>query len=91
MEIDSVIESLVSSERTISVPEILSRTGEDARLCIARLNTLEKFTLAKIEEPGVWRLPSDWQRSLQELSDYRDVMDRLRPVVSVSRGEGKVA
>jgi len=37
--------------------------------------------LAKIEQPGVWRLEPDWQQSLKDLGEYQDVLDRLRPLV----------
>jgi hypothetical protein len=53
----------------------------NGRQCIARLQTLEAFQLAKVEGPGRWRLAEGWSRSLQELGEYQDVLDRLRPLV----------
>jgi hypothetical protein len=79
--IDRIIEPLVTPERTISLRQILAEPGGDGRLCIARLQTLETLRLAKIEQPGVWRLEPEWRQSLQDLGEYQDVLDRLRPLV----------
>jgi Protein of unknown function (DUF3363) len=79
--IDRIIEPLVTPERTVSLQQILAELGGDGRLCIARLQTLETLRLAKLEQPGVWRLEPEWQQSLKDLGEYQDVLDRLRPLV----------
>ena len=33
------------------------------------------------EGPGLWRLADGWTRSLQDMGEYQDVLDRLRPLV----------
>ncbi|MEO8212377.1 MAG: DUF3363 domain-containing protein [Myxococcales bacterium] len=80
-DIDRAIEPLVRPDRTVSLQQILAEPGGDGRFCIARLQTLETLGIAKNELPGVWRLPTDWQKSLQELGEYQDVLDRLAPLV----------
>jgi type IV secretory pathway VirD2 relaxase len=79
--IDRAIEPLVTTDRTVALEDILREPGGDGRLCVARLQTLEKLGLAKNERPGVWRLEPDWQQSLKERGEYQDVLDRLVPLV----------
>jgi hypothetical protein len=85
--IDRIIEPLVTPERTVSLQQILAEPGGDGRLCIARLQILETLRLAKLEQPGVWRLEPEWQQSLKDLGEYRDLHDRLWPFVG-NRGAG---
>jgi hypothetical protein len=85
--IDRILEALVTPERTVSLQQILAEPGGDGRLCIARLQTLETLRLAKLEQPGVWRLEPEWQQSLKDLGESRDVHERLWPFVG-NRGAG---
>ena len=79
--LDRAIEELAKADGTISLREILAAPEGNGRQCIARLQTLEAFQLTKIEGPGVWRLADGWTRSLQDMGEYQDVVDRLRPLV----------
>jgi hypothetical protein len=79
--LDRTIETLAKAERTVSLREIRTLPEGNGRQCIARLQALEKFQLAKVDGPGRWRLAEGWAKSLQELGEYQDVLDRLRPLV----------
>lgn len=37
--------------------------------------------LAHVERPGTWRLAQGWKESLQEIGEYHDALERLRPIV----------
>jgi type IV secretory pathway VirD2 relaxase len=80
-DLDREIESLAKADRTVHQLEILLVKGGEGRHCIGRLQNLEALQLAKIERPGVWRLEEGWTKSLRELGEYKDVLDRLTPLV----------
>ena len=80
-EIDRVIEWHADPNRTVTLQKLLAEPGSEGRLCIARLKTLEALQLVQIEKPGVWRLAAGWKKSLEELGEYQDVLDRLKPIV----------
>jgi type IV secretory pathway VirD2 relaxase len=58
----------------------LGRIGDERerRRLMGRLRTLEAFTLATRDAPGVWRLQPDWQTALREIGERNDVITRMR-------------
>ena len=79
--LDHDIEALAKADGTVHQREILLVRGGEGRHCIGRLQTLEALQLAKIERPGVWRLAEGWTKSLRDLGEYQDILDRLKPFV----------
>jgi type IV secretory pathway VirD2 relaxase len=79
--LDRVIESVVRPDGIVSVDRILAEPGGEGRSCVARLQSLEKYGLAKNDRAGVWRLEPEWQRSLKDLGEREDVIARLRPLI----------
>jgi type IV secretory pathway VirD2 relaxase len=52
-----------------------------ARL-LARLQVLERLTLARRESPGAWTLATDWQASLRSLGERGDIIKRMHAALT---------
>jgi hypothetical protein len=89
-ELDREIETLAGDKSTISLPQILALPGSEGARCIARLRFLEEVQLAKVEHSGGWKLVDGWTKSLQDRSEYQDVLDRLRPLVGDRAAEFQI-
>jgi hypothetical protein len=80
-EIDRMIADHVRPDRTVTLKELLSAPAPEGRNCVARLQTLGQFDLAREDRPGAWRLAEGWRESLAQLGEYHDRMERLIPLV----------
>jgi hypothetical protein len=79
--LDRAIEAQRSVEGTVSLANLLAEPGREGRQCIARLQTLETLALAQEVQLGVWQLADGWTKSLRDLGERQDVLDRLTPFV----------
>jgi hypothetical protein len=80
-EMDKALATYLDPNRAVTLAQLLARSGDDGRLCLARLKTLETLELAKQERGGTWRLEENWQKSLVELGQRQDIIERLQPFI----------
>jgi Protein of unknown function (DUF3363) len=80
-EIDRMLAGHLSPDGTVALPKLLAAPGPEGRVCLARLQTLERMGLASRQSAAVWSLKDGWRGILGQLGEGLDASERLRALV----------
>ena len=75
--LDRVVVAHQSVDKTLSPRQVADIPASERAPCLARLETLERWKLARREPGGSWRLAKNWESTVSEMGAHAEALERL--------------